>query len=106
MKNMKNNRYMYLYICISESLCCTQETNTTLRINSTSVKKKNAGTSLAVQWLGLCAVTAEGLGSIPGQRTKIPHAPSCTYPPLTFLLWQVYLTQVVKIASVLKMNGS
>ena len=24
------------------------------------------GNSLAVQWLGLCALTAEGLGSMPG----------------------------------------
>ncbi len=32
------------------------------------------GTSLAVQWLGLCAFTAEGLGSIPGQGTKTPQA--------------------------------
>ena len=30
--------------------------------------------SLVVQWLGLCAFTAEGLGSIPGQGTKIPQA--------------------------------
>ena len=28
----------------------------------------------AVQWLRLCALTAENLGSIPGQGTKIPHA--------------------------------
>ena len=27
-----------------------------------------------VQWLGLCALTAEVLGSIPGQGTKIPQA--------------------------------
>ena len=27
-----------------------------------------------VQWLGLCAFTAEGVGSIPGQGTKIPQA--------------------------------
>ena len=30
--------------------------------------------SLAVQWLGLCAFTAEGMGSIPGQGTKILQA--------------------------------
>ena len=30
--------------------------------------------SLVVQWLRLGAFTAEGLGSIPGQRTKIPQA--------------------------------
>ena len=28
---------------------------------------------LAVQWLGLCALTAEGPGSIPGLGTKIPQ---------------------------------
>ena len=27
-----------------------------------------------VQWLGLCASTAEGMGSIPGQGTRILHA--------------------------------
>ena len=27
-----------------------------------------------VQWLGLCASTAEGMGAIPGQATKILHA--------------------------------
>ena len=30
--------------------------------------------SLAVQCLGLCAFTVKGLGSIPGQGTKIPQA--------------------------------
>ena len=33
--------------------------------------------SLAVQWLGLHAFTAEGMGSIPGRGTKIPHASQC-----------------------------
>ena len=31
------------------------------------------GTFLVVQWLGLHTFTAEGMGSIPGWRTKIPH---------------------------------
>ena len=35
-------------------------------------KKQNKGNSLAVQWLGLPASTAEGPGQIPGQGTKIP----------------------------------
>ena len=30
--------------------------------------------SLAVQWLGLHAFTAKGVGSVPGQGTKIPQA--------------------------------
>ena len=32
------------------------------------------GTSLAVQWLGLCAFTAGGMGSIPGRGTKFLQA--------------------------------
>ena len=32
------------------------------------------GNSLAVQWLGLCAFTAVGLGSIPGRGTEILQA--------------------------------
>ena len=32
------------------------------------------GNSLAVQWLGLHASTAGGMGSIPAQGTKILHA--------------------------------
>ena len=37
------------------------------------LERRSLGNSLAVQWLGLRAFTAEGLGSIPGQGTKIPH---------------------------------
>ena len=37
------------------------------------------GTSLVVQWLRLCTPNAGGLGSIPGQRTKIPHAATKTW---------------------------
>ena len=37
----------------------------------------SSGNSLAVQWLGLCTFTAEGTGSTPGQRTKIPQATQC-----------------------------
>ena len=32
------------------------------------------GTSLVVQWLRLFTSTAGGVGLIPGQRNKIPHA--------------------------------
>ena len=37
-------------------------------------KEKQIGSSLAVQWLGLGALTAMGPGSIPGRGTEIPHA--------------------------------
>ena len=36
--------------------------------------KNASGTSVLFQWLRLRAPTAGGLGSIPGQGTKIPHA--------------------------------
>ena len=36
------------------------------------------GTSLVVQCIGLCASTAGGTESIPGQGTKIPHAAQCS----------------------------
>ena len=36
--------------------------------------KMNKGNSLVVQWLGLCAITAKGAGSIPGRGTKITPA--------------------------------
>ena len=32
--------------------------------------------SPAVQWVGLCSLSAEDLGSIPGQGTKIPQTTS------------------------------
>ena len=41
------------------------------------IKTTMRRTSLAVQWLGLCTSTAEGMGSIPGQGTEIPHAVQC-----------------------------
>ena len=37
-------------------------------------KGEKKGNSLAVQWLGLGAFTAQGPVSIPGQGTKIPQA--------------------------------
>ena len=40
-------------------------------------KRKNRN-SLAVQQLGLLALTAEGPGSIPSQGTKIPQAVRCS----------------------------
>ena len=37
----------------------------------------NFGTSLVVQWLGLCALIAKGLGLIPGWGAKVPQAEQC-----------------------------
>ena len=38
------------------------------------LQEARPGTSLTVQWLGLHAFTAEGVGSIPGRGAKIPQA--------------------------------
>ena len=44
-------------------------------LQPTNTKKiKNKKTSLVVQWLGLWASSAGGMGLIPGWGTKIPHA--------------------------------
>ena len=40
---------------------------------SSMVSSLTFGNSLAVQWLGLHAFTAEGPGSVPGRGTKIPQ---------------------------------
>ena len=40
---------------------------------------KTWGNSLVVQWLGLCALAAKGLASMPGQGTKGPI--SCVAQP-------------------------
>ena len=42
--------------------------------NIRNLRINKRGTSLAVQWLGLCPSTAGGTGSSPGQRTKIWQA--------------------------------
>ena len=39
--------------------------------------KKKVRNSLAVQWLGLCALTAKGPGLVPGWGTRIPRAAQC-----------------------------
>ena len=50
-------------------------------------KKKNPPwNSLVVQWLGLCASTAGGPGSIPGRGTKILQAALCSQKTKLWLL--------------------
>ena len=46
------------------------------------IKKYVQRTSLAVQRLRLPAPNAGGMGSIPGQGTKIPHAARCSQKKL------------------------
>ena len=51
------------------------------------------GTSLAIQWLELCAPNVEGAGSIPGWETKIPHAIWCD-PPKNFFNCQMVQKEI------------
>ena len=62
--------------------CPTGKTTTTVKQSThlffilkkfTPILKMSYGTSLAVQWLKLCASIARGMGLIPGQGSKIPH---------------------------------
>ena len=46
-------------------------------MTETKSKRPSTGNSLAVQWLGLHAFTAEGEGSIPGWGTRVPKAAWC-----------------------------
>ena len=43
-------------------------------LNTPIFKSADPESFLAVQWLGLHAFTAKGVGSVPGQGTKIPQA--------------------------------
>ena len=52
----------------------TGEQLTSLMYELKKIQKKKDGTSLVIQWLGLCASTAGGMGSIPSQGIGIPHA--------------------------------
>ena len=45
-----------------------------VKLRTLDFKTQQAGNSLAVQWLGLCAFTANGVGSVPAQGTMIPQA--------------------------------
>ena len=70
-----------LYLCIifgkerfskqTESICAIWLCFPSL---SATVKQGRSGASLVVQWLRFSASSAGGMGSIPGQGTKIPYA--------------------------------
>ena len=57
-------------VMVWQMICCLQASQLPPH-RPTKIQFRN---SLADQWLGLCAVTAEGTGSIPGRGTKIPQA--------------------------------
>ena len=58
----------------SEGRVAREGVPTAVTSGKRSKKQQQSENSLAVQWLGHGAFTAEGAGSIPGQGTKIPQA--------------------------------
>ena len=59
-------------------------------------KNPKQGNPLVVQWLGLHALTAEGLGSIPGQGTQIPQAARLSQRKRKRLTYLLTIHQVYK----------
>ena len=59
----------------------------------------SVGNSLAIQWLGLHALTAKGPGSIPGWGTKIPQVMWCghiyIHTHTHIYILNLYFSQVV-----------
>ena len=51
---------------------------------------KHLGNSLATQWLGLHALTAKSLGSIPGWETKVPQAAQCMRKKIQLYALNIY----------------
>ena len=50
-------------------------------LRQAKTERVHQGTYLAVQWLRVCAPSAGGMASIPGQGTKIPHPAHCMVWP-------------------------
>ena len=73
---------------LPSSLHARQETRSLLFLfylsNFQSIKKHHLWTSLAVQWLRLCASPAGDKGSIPDQEMKILHATWCGQKRIIF----------------------
>ena len=78
------------------------------KLRFSGTEESALGNSLVVQRLGLCALIAEVLGSIPGQGTKIPtcHAvqprtnkQSTTLPPKNILHDSSFMIETVENAN-------
>ena len=61
-------------LCTHSVLGAWRRQSLVFPFTASHVKMPNHGNSLVVQWLGLCAFTAEGVSSVPGGGTKIPQA--------------------------------
>ena len=58
-----------------------------------------------VQWLRICACTAGGMGSIPGQGNKIPHVTQCSQKEKKKVVEVIKeLLQSIGSAQLLKVN--
>ena len=69
-------------------------TKTTNKPQTSFSNYKGLGNSLAVQWLGLHTSTTGGMGLLPDQKTKLPHAGMLAWPnnnnnPHNDLHWKV-----------------
>ena len=60
----------YKIFSFSSQVACVSYLILTSVLTETRVKNLHVGTSLAVQWLRLCASTAGGTGLIPGWGTR------------------------------------
>lgn len=58
---------------LSENANQNQKEVTLHTHQSGCIKKMDTGNPLMAQWLELCTITSQGMGSAPGQRTKIPQ---------------------------------
>ena len=67
---------LYMF-CYTYMLSIWSDCKWYLFLISVSMCSLLMGTSLAVQWLRLCASTAGATGLILGRGTKIPHATRC-----------------------------
>ena len=74
-KNIKKN----VYICVTESPCCTAEINTTLQINYTTIKEKTktgfffqGDHGVDARCFSGCIQTHAGFLSIPSEELCLP----------------------------------
>ena len=82
-KNIKNN----VYVCITESLCCTAEINTILQMNYTSIKKLMMLYPNENGYYTICSKVSLNKILL-WKRTLIQKFKSTLYQITTFHLWQ------------------
>ena len=73
-EDIQNNRRTYKWLLELGSYDLCQNLRESIGEHDVLQSDGYLGNSLADQWLGLCALTAEGPGSIPGWRANIQQA--------------------------------